>query len=94
MADNTNVQPVTTVQQPSASNASTAAATNSQKTFTTAETSGGSGSSSVSSLEDLREKAPQVYNAMMVGIAQNICKAMEDGQQRLKEIMRKNRDNT
>ncbi len=52
-----------------------------------------SGSSRFNSLADLKEKSPKVYNAMMVGIAQNICRDMEDGQQRLKRLMEEGRRN-
>lgn len=65
-------------------------------TPTAATSSGGGGGDTgkINSLADLKDKAPQVYNAMMVGIAQNICKDMEDGQRRLKEIMEENRRNS
>jgi hypothetical protein len=43
----------------------------------------------ITSVEDLRKKAPQVYNQMLIGIGTNVCKDMEHSQQRIKEIMRK-----
>ncbi len=48
---------------------------------------------SVSSMADLKEKSPKVYNAMMQGIAINICREMQDHQRRLKKITRKAREN-
>jgi hypothetical protein len=42
----------------------------------------------ITSLDDLRQKAPKVYNAMMQGIAMQICNQMEHAQQRLKQMMR------
>ncbi|HEY4831652.1 MAG TPA: hypothetical protein VIH61_03730 [Waddliaceae bacterium] len=71
--------------QPSSSDpsvAGAAAATNAPKsmketTFTT-----------VGSLAELKEKAPDVYNMMMQGIAQNIISEMRERQERLKKLMR------
>ena len=55
-------------------------------------TDGGAGSfdssSTVSSLNDLKEKAPKVYKAMVMGIAQNICNEMQHSQERLKKTMK------
>lgn len=45
----------------------------------------------VSSLAELKEKAPKVYEQMMVGIAMQICRKMEKSQARLKRIMREYR---
>lgn len=47
--------------------------------------------SKVSDMASLREQAPDVYRAMMEGIAMKICRSMQDHQRRLKEIMRKAR---
>lgn len=47
---------------------------------------------SVSSMADLKEKAPEVYRAMIQGIGMNICNEMRKHQRRLKEIMRKARN--
>lgn len=44
----------------------------------------------VSSLEDLKEKAPKVYDATILAIAQNITNKMRRSQDRLREIMRRN----
>lgn len=43
----------------------------------------------ISSLDDLKHKAPKIYNAMIEGIAMNICNQMQHAQDRLKTIMRK-----
>ncbi|QLH36656.1 MAG: hypothetical protein HWD61_11390 [Parachlamydiaceae bacterium] len=48
---------------------------------------------SVSTMGDLKEKAPEVYRAMLQGIAMNVCDEMRRHQRRLKEIMRKARSN-
>lgn len=45
-------------------------------------------SDTISSLSQLREKAPEVYKQMMMGIATNICNDMQHAQERLKRIMR------
>ena len=42
----------------------------------------------VSSLAELKEKAPEVYEKMMQGIAQNIISEMRERQERLKKLMR------
>lgn len=51
-------------------------------------------SSSVSSMADLKEKSPEVYNAMMQGVAMKICNEMKSHQDRIKKIMRENRAQT
>jgi flagellar hook-basal body complex protein FliE len=42
----------------------------------------------IGSIGELQEKAPKVYEAMLMGIAQNICSEMQHAQVRLKEMMR------
>lgn len=42
-------------------------------------------------LASLKEKAPKVYDAMMQGIAMNICQKMKRDQDKIKEINRKAR---
>lgn len=42
----------------------------------------------ISSLNDLRTKAPKLWDAMLMGIAQSICQKMQDANARLKKIMR------
>lgn len=49
------------------------------------------GATKISSLEDLKKKAPKVWKAMMMGIGMSICKDMEKGQARIKELNRKAR---
>ena len=44
----------------------------------------------VGSLEELKKVAPEVYNAMMKGMADNIISEMRHRQARLKKIMREN----
>ena len=43
---------------------------------------------SISSLGELKEKAPKVYHAMLVGIASGICMEMQKGQDRIKKMRR------
>jgi DNA polymerase II small subunit/DNA polymerase delta subunit B len=45
----------------------------------------------VRSTADLKTKAPEVWDKMMEGIAQNIISQMRKRQERLKEMMRKAR---
>lgn len=47
-----------------------------------------SASTPVSNMADLREKAPDVYRAMMEGVAYKIVNDMKGHQERLKEMMR------
>lgn len=42
----------------------------------------------VSSLGDLKQKAPELYHYMMLGIATSMIGQMQDDQQRLKQMMR------
>ncbi|MBS4169879.1 MULTISPECIES: hypothetical protein [unclassified Neochlamydia] len=43
-------------------------------------------SGNISSLSDLKEQSPEVYSAMMQGIAMNICSRMAQQQAHLKQI--------
>jgi hypothetical protein len=54
-------------------------------------TSSFNASTPITSLADLKDKAPEVYKAMMEGIAQNIINKMNDHQERLKKLMREGR---
>ena len=47
----------------------------------------------ISSMEDFKEKAPKVYDATILAIAQNITNEMRHHQERLKEIMRRGQQN-
>lgn len=42
----------------------------------------------VNNMSDLKEKAPQVYDAMMLGIATNIINQSKRATERLKQIIR------
>jgi hypothetical protein len=85
-----------------ASTASTAAQSTSSTGTSASSTVPGTGltaaqidsSSSVSSMADLKEKSPEVYNAMMQGVAMKICNEMKSHQDRIKKIMRENRAQT
>ncbi len=50
--------------------------------------SSGGGESAISSLADLQKQSPEVYRAMMQGIAIHICDDMKKHQERLKQLMR------
>jgi hypothetical protein len=52
------------------------------------------GSTPISSLDDLKEKAPELYNAIMQSVAMNIVNDMNDAQQRLKELQDKERQDS
>ena len=63
-----------------------------QDTSTTTSTTAAPGtfnaSSTVSNMGELQAKAPELYKAMMMGVATNICNEMKDHQEKLKEMMR------
>ena len=48
--------------------------------------------SKISSLQDLKNKSPKVYNAMMQSTAMAVCNQMQHSQDRLKKVMRKARE--
>lgn len=48
---------------------------------------------SISTLADLKEKAPDLFRAMMQGIAMNICNDMQKHQKRFRDILKKARQN-
>ncbi len=82
---NTNPEPVSTAKvQPTSQNAPTAeasAASNANKKDFDVDTK-------ISSMKDLQNKAPEVWDKMMEGIAQNIIKDMRHRQERLKKMWR------
>lgn len=73
------------------SSGSTAPAT--ETSGTTAAPSQVNGSTKVSSVTDLKEKAPKVYDAMLMSIAQFITNEMYHHQEELKKLMREGRQN-
>lgn len=84
---NTESTTSTTQVQPSSQNAATAEASataNANKKDFDMNTK-------VSSAADLKEKAPEVWDKMMEGIAQNIISDMRKRQERLKKMMRESR---
>lgn len=83
-------QPLTN--QPSATDATTAAAAISTNTPNEIAKEN-SNKAKIGSLADLKHKAPKVYNFMMLSIAQNICIQMQHNQERLKRMWRELRDN-
>lgn len=48
--------------------------------------SGYTNSTTVNSMEDLKQKAPKVFDAMQEGVAIKICNSMRDHQDRMKKI--------
>lgn len=52
-----------------------------------------SGVTRVNSMDELRTKAPEVYNKMMEGIANRIINEMRRRQERIKQLMREGRRN-
>jgi hypothetical protein len=50
-----------------------------------------SSSTKLSSVGDLQKQAPEVYKAMLEGIAINICNEMKDHQDRIKKMMQEGR---
>lgn len=48
-------------------------------------------STSIGSLEELRQKAPEVYQKMMEGIAYTVVQSMQRHQEHLEKIWRENR---
>lgn len=73
--------PNVTAAQPTASDPTTAAAVVSSNKAVNSYTK-------ISSVEDLRKKAPKVYNAICQGIAEQICYQMKHAQDRIKQKMR------
>lgn len=74
---------------------STAAVSDSQATSSATSTGAPTGtagefnaSTTIGSMSELQTKAPELYKAMMQGIATNICNEMKDHQDRLKEMQR------
>lgn len=80
-------------------NQSSAPAVSSTGSATGAASSSGAGGdsknwnlkTSVNSVDELRKKAPEIYRAMLEGIAMNMVGQMKRRQDRLKEIMRESR---
>ncbi len=85
-----------------ASSASAASASEASQAITTtsseskAAASGGEPSmnTTIASMNDLKNKAPQVYKLMMISIAQQICIQMKHDQDNITAAMRKNRENS
>lgn len=69
----------------------TSTTTTTTTTSTGSPTSGGESwgtNTTISTLEDLRKKAPKVYEAMIQGIGMNMVNKMRRDQEHLKQIMR------
>lgn len=82
-------QEVTPVQQqpiaiqPNAANATTAGAIASSQNSGQADSN-----TKIGTMEDLKKKAPELYQKMLEGIAMQICNSMKDHQTRLKKMIR------
>lgn len=83
--------PVSSVTSSSASSAAAAAGSASAGSTKPAETTA---ATTISSMEDFKAKAPKVYNAMMMSIAQNITSEMNHHQERIKEMNRQARQDS
>lgn len=73
----------------------TSAVSDSQETSSATSTGAPTGtagefnaSTQIGSMSELKDKAPELYKAMMQGLATNICNDMKDHQDRLKEMQR------
>ncbi len=73
------------------STASTTAATPASTTPTTAAAAGFTGGDTANNMSELKTKAPQVYNALMMAYAQTITSDMQHHQDNLKKIMAEER---
>lgn len=68
--------------------ASTTSAANPSATASETDSSTVNSLTTISSLADLKNKAPQLYNFMMLSLAQNICISMQQAQDRLSQAMK------
>lgn len=73
--------PIHAPEAPTATSAGMATGSSTSTAAQQAETAG-----SVSSMSDLKEKAPEVYKAMMQGIAMNMCTQSQRAQEHLKKM--------
>jgi hypothetical protein len=78
----------------SASEASQAAPTASSESKAAASGGEPSMTTTIASMNDLKNKAPQVYKLMLISIAQQICIQMKHDQDNITAAMRKNRENS
>ena len=79
----TDPAPPSQVQQPKATDPTTAGAI---ATSGTPGAAGYSASTTIKTLDELKKKAPEVYNATIRSIAQSICRRMEHNQAALKKL--------
>lgn len=84
MDDNNNLTAAPPVAPDVASTSTTTAAT----APTGAATGQFSAATPVANMGELKDKAPEVYKAMLEGIATNICNEMKHHQDKLKEMQR------
>lgn len=70
----------------SSSSASNTQSVDAHATSAPAAASAPNASTPVASMSDLKDKAPKVYDAMMMSIGQRITNEMNDHQQRIKRI--------
>jgi hypothetical protein len=85
--------------EPISSTSSATEASGASETEATSSTSGSkkldaeTAATQVSSIEDLKLKAPKLFDATLMAIAQRITSEMHHHQERLKEIMRRGQAN-
>lgn len=78
--------PAVTATTPSSANAATAGAVASANSGGELNTN-----TKINSMDDLKKKAPKLYQKMLEGIGMAICNDMRDHQERIKRLMRESR---
>ncbi len=78
---------------PVSAGSATQASTESASKTAASGSSNYSTSTSINSMEDLKNKAPEVYQKMLESIAMKICNEMKHHQERIKEILQEARKN-
>lgn len=72
--------------QAEANHVSTGATSSSSSHSSSSSSKGVTASTTVATMQQLKEKAPKVYKAMMLGIATNICNGMKKSQDRIHQL--------
>lgn len=76
---------------PTVGSGSVGAATSGEVGGATAGGAAITGATTVSSMEDLKQKAPDLYKAIMMGIAMRIRAEQEHANDRIKKVLRESR---
>lgn len=91
MPDPVNLSMTPSPVSPAASAPSSADPTTAGNIATVHGTESSGSSEKINSIADLKNKSPKLWNAMLMGIAQNICNEMREHMDRLREMMREGR---